>query len=195
MSTRGAVKKKRTEATYICCSAKTKAVTFLYFIFIFIFIDFFNALFGRFVTKEFKNTKKNFFRRKSIGAHHKKIWLFFRPFFFFFFLPQLFGSIFLSRFWAFRNKGSSKTRLKKIPRKSSQLPKKVGYLLTSMGLDVYLIYFRGTDFLPTSKKKKPPALFLVFLGVSREEGFKFRRTPELHYTQKPTKGICFWPGT
>jgi hypothetical protein len=72
---------------------------------------------------EFKNTKKEF-SKKSIWAHHKKCGFCFVRFFVFF-LPRLFGSILvLSRFWAFRNKGSSKTRLKKIARKSPQLPKK-----------------------------------------------------------------------
>jgi hypothetical protein len=50
-----------------------------------------------------------------------------RLFFVRFFSPSLgcFVRFFLSRFWAFCNKGSSKTRLKKIARKSPQLPKKV----------------------------------------------------------------------
>jgi hypothetical protein len=125
---RGAAKKKMTKVTYICRSAKKKVVTyFILFLINFNFIVyrfFFKAFFGRFVTRGVQKHEKNFFPKKSIWAHHKKCGFFSLRFFFFY--PRLFCSIFfLSRFWAFRNKGSSKTRVKKIARKSPQLPKKV----------------------------------------------------------------------
>jgi hypothetical protein len=78
-----------------------------------------------------KTQKNN--SRKSMWAHHKKCGVYFvrRPP-----PPGCLVRFFLSRFWAFRNKGSSKTRLKKIARKSPQLPtptpKKSSYLLTSL---------------------------------------------------------------
>jgi hypothetical protein len=70
-------------------------------------------------------------------AHHKKCGFFFLRFFFF--PPSVVSFDFFYRvFWAFRNKGSSKTRFKKIPRKSPPLPKK-RHLLTY----VAFFLFRG----------------------------------------------------
>jgi hypothetical protein len=56
------------------------------------------------------------------------MWLLFPPFLFF--TPYVFGGV-SSRFWAFRNKGSSKTRLKQF-RKFSAAAKKNTYLLASL---------------------------------------------------------------
>jgi hypothetical protein len=85
--TRGAAEKKMTKVTYICRSAKKKVVTyFILFLFLFLsifFIDFFNARFGRFVTRGVQKHEKNFFRKKHLGSS-QKMWVFFRPFFFFF---------------------------------------------------------------------------------------------------------------
>jgi hypothetical protein len=54
-----------TKVTYICCSAKTKKQLLTPFI---IFLNrFFNAFFGRFVTKGVRKHGK-----KSIWAHHRK---------------------------------------------------------------------------------------------------------------------------
>jgi hypothetical protein len=102
---RGGVKKEMKKVTYICCGAKQKVVTYsILFLFLFLFfIDFFDAFFTRFVTREFKKHEK-----KHLGSSQKMCFLF-RPFFCFFLLGCL-VRFFLSRLWAFRNKGSSKTR-------------------------------------------------------------------------------------
>jgi hypothetical protein len=106
---RGGMKNKMTKVTYICRGAKQKVVTCsILFLFLF-FYELFCAFFLAFRKKGSSKTRKKI--KKSIWAHHKKCGFFFRPFFFLFSLPRLFYSIsFLSRFWAFRNKGSSKTR-------------------------------------------------------------------------------------
>jgi hypothetical protein len=123
---RGAAKEQMTKVTYICRSAKNKVVTYsIFFLFYFLcFWGFLGRFFGRIVTRGVQ--KHGFFFEKSIWAHHKKCGFFpLRP-------PPppsfsfgCFVRFFLSRFWAFRNKGSSKTRLKKIARRSPQPPKKV----------------------------------------------------------------------
>jgi hypothetical protein len=119
-----------TKVTYIGRSAKKEVVTyFILFLFLFLFfMDFCKAFFGRFVTRGVqKHEKKN---RKNLSGLITKNAGFFPPFFFPP-LPRLFCSIFcLSRFWAFRNKGSSKTRLKKSRENLLSFQKK--YLLTSL---------------------------------------------------------------
>jgi hypothetical protein len=125
ISPRGAVKKQITKATYICRGAKKKVVTyFILFLFLFLFFRILlRAFFGRFVTRGVQKHEKHCFSKKYISAHHKKCGVFFLRFFFF--SLGCFVRFFLSRFRAFRDKGSSKTPLKKIARKSPQLPKKV----------------------------------------------------------------------
>jgi hypothetical protein len=68
-----------------------------------------NRVFGRFITRGVQ--KHDFFPTKIHWAHHKECGFFFLRFFFF--SLGCFARFFLSRFWAFRNKGNSKTRLKK----------------------------------------------------------------------------------
>jgi hypothetical protein len=93
--------KKMTKVTYICRSAKKKS-SYLFFLVIFFgsFIDFVKGVFWAFRNKgvrEFKNTKKTFFRfRKNekvvfFGLITKNA--FFFQSVFFFFIPGLFCSI------------------------------------------------------------------------------------------------------
>jgi hypothetical protein len=100
-----------TKATYICRGAKKKVVInlfyfYFYFILFLFFIYFFlRAFFGRFVTRGVQKHEKTFFSKKSIGSS-QEMRLFFPPFF----SPSVvLFDFFLSRFWAFRDKGSSKT--------------------------------------------------------------------------------------
>jgi hypothetical protein len=110
--------------TYICCSTKKKVVTYsILFLFLF-FVNFFNALFGRFVTsnKGSSKTRKNFVWKKSIWAHHKKCGVFFLRFF----SPPSRGCLvrfFYCAFGRVVTRGVKKCD-KKIARKSPQLPKK-----------------------------------------------------------------------
>jgi hypothetical protein len=78
----------------------------------------------RFVTREFKKTKRIL---KVIHRRSSQKMLLFSPFRFFFFPPRLFCSVFSSLFWAFSNKGSAKTRTKK-RRNVSAAAKKSSYL-------------------------------------------------------------------
>jgi hypothetical protein len=73
------------------------------------------------------------------------MWLFFPPFFCFVFFPRLFCSIVLSRFWAFRDKGSRKTR-QKIAQKNPQPPKQK--------LLIYVAFFFLRRPLKHPKKQK-----------------------------------------
>jgi hypothetical protein len=127
---RGAVEKKMTKVTYIVHlpqSQKQSSYSYsLCFIFIFIFTFcrfFLKAFLGRFVTRRVQKHKKVFFEKKHLGSS-QKMRLFSPPFLSPLF--RLFCSVFVvTRVWSFRNKGSSKTRLKKNARKSPQPPKKV----------------------------------------------------------------------
>jgi hypothetical protein len=118
-----------TKATYICRSAKTKAVTyFILFFFLFV-IDFLRAFFGRFVTRGVqKHEKKHFFEKVHLGSS-QKMRLFFPPFFFF--LPRLFCSIFFNRvFGRFVTRGVQKRHKKNRAKISSASKKSTKYLLT-----------------------------------------------------------------
>jgi hypothetical protein len=77
---------------------QNKVITFV--------IVFLIALFGRFVTRGVQK-HDNCFSKKSIWAHYKKCGYFFSLSRFLFSLGR-FARFVLSRFWAFRNKGSSK---------------------------------------------------------------------------------------
>jgi hypothetical protein len=81
-----------------------------YLLFIYFLNDFFNRVCGHFLPRprEFKNTKKALLLEHT-WAH--QVWLFFLRFF----SPPsvVLLDFFVSRFWAFRKKGSLKTRLKK----------------------------------------------------------------------------------
>jgi hypothetical protein len=78
---------------------------------------FFLRAFGRFVTTGVQKHEKYFFRKKASGLITKDVAFFSSVLFF---PPSwLLCSIFLSRFWAFRNKGSTKKRDEKGPAKIS----------------------------------------------------------------------------
>jgi hypothetical protein len=87
---------------------------------LFLSIDFFIAFLGVLYQGEFKNTIYMYFFKQS-WAHHKK----FGGFFVRFFLSSLgcFARFFFIAFLGVRNKGSSKTRLKKIAGNFPQPPK------------------------------------------------------------------------
>jgi hypothetical protein len=117
------------KVTCIFRSPQNKAVglTSFYFYFYFYFLSIcFNRVFGRFVTSRrgVKKTRQKNFQKKSSGLITKNVALF-PPF-----LPPPPPSVVLlgfclSRFWAVRNKGSSKKRDKKIAILFPQPPKKV----------------------------------------------------------------------
>jgi hypothetical protein len=112
----GAAKKKMTKVTYIYRGAKKKVVTsyllYFIFIFIFIFIDFFfKGVFGAFRNKGSSKTRKIFFPKKSIWAHHKKCGFFPLRFFF---TPGCFVRFFFYRvFGRFVTRGVQKRDKKK----------------------------------------------------------------------------------
>jgi hypothetical protein len=120
------VGKKMTEVIHIFRSPpkNTCLLLILYTSFYFDFLlDLFCRVFGRFVTREAKKHGEGRGKsKKSIWAHHQKRG--------FLFLPWLFCSIFLSRFWAFRNKRRSKTPPEKV----------LTYLLASL----FVSFFYGS---------------------------------------------------
>jgi hypothetical protein len=83
---------------------------FIFFSFIFSY-RFFHRVTGRFVTRGVQQSDNTFFRKNPSWLITKN--------------AVVSRDEFSSRFWAFRNKGSSKTRLKKIAGIFPQLPKKV----------------------------------------------------------------------
>jgi hypothetical protein len=93
---RGGVKKQMTKVTYICRSPKKQVV--ILFIFIFILLYFYRV-FGRFVARGLLPKKK-----QHLGSSQKVRLFFPSP------RPVVLLDFFLSRFWAFRDKWSSKTR-------------------------------------------------------------------------------------
>jgi hypothetical protein len=72
--------KKMIKVTYIFCSPKKEEVT--YFILFLFLSSFFIAFFWVFRNKSSSKTRKKLFSKKSIWAHHKKMWLFSPPFLF-----------------------------------------------------------------------------------------------------------------
>jgi hypothetical protein len=71
---KGRRQKKMTKVTYICCSTKKQVVTYS----LFFSSIFFNALFGRFITRGVQKHEKQI-PKKSIWAHHTKCFFFVRP--------------------------------------------------------------------------------------------------------------------
>jgi hypothetical protein len=100
--------KKTRKCRTFAAALKKKVVTYSFFLFFpSIFL---NAFFGRFVTRGVKKHGK-FVQNNPSGLITKNVFFFVR---FLSFSPSVVWFDFcLSRFWAFRNKGSSKTRLKK----------------------------------------------------------------------------------
>jgi hypothetical protein len=142
-----------TKVTYICRSPEKKVVTyFILFLFLF-FIDFFNRVFGRFVTRGVqKHDKKN--RKNPSGLITKNAAFFYSVFFF---TLGCFARFFFNRvFWAFRNKGSSKTRLKKSWKYFRSRQKK--YLV--------LTYHRIRHFFFHGPPCSPPCLYMGRRGSS-----------------------------
>jgi hypothetical protein len=105
--TKGGREKQNDESDVHLPRHQKKSSYLLHFFYQFVYRVFLGVL----CQGEFKNAKTKVSKKNPSGLITKNA-AFFPPFFFFI-LPRLFGSIFLSRFWAFRNKGSSKTRLKK----------------------------------------------------------------------------------
>jgi hypothetical protein len=133
--TRGAVKTFLTNATYICRSAKTKVVTYL-----FLFIDFFfKGVFRVFRNKRSSKTRNKKVSKKSIWAHHKKCGFISLRFF----SPSLgcFVRFFFNRvFKRFVTRGVQK-RDKENRAKISSASKKSTYLLTYVAF--FCFCFRG----------------------------------------------------